>query len=226
MENLTFYISFIFGFTSLIGFIIFYKATNYSKTFLIILLACVALQTTLSLSGFYKNSSSIPPRFMLLVAPTILLIIGLFISKRGRQFMDQINLKTLTIFSIIRIPVEIVLFLLFSYHVIPEYMTFEGGNFDIISGITAPVIFYLFFLIKVIGSKVLLIWNFICLGLLLNVVFYALLSIPSVIQQFSFDHPNIAIGFFPFVLLPSCLVPMVLFSHLVSIRRILLKKTI
>ncbi|MES2747144.1 MAG: hypothetical protein V4648_02130 [Bacteroidota bacterium] len=224
MENLPVYISVFFGLTTLVSIALFWKATHYSKSFLAILLFWIGIQTALSLSGFYKVNSTLPPRFTLALLPIIVLIIVTFLSKRGRTFMDSLDGKTLTIFSVIRIPVEIVLFLLFTHKAIPELITFEGRNFDILSGITAPIIYYFGFVKKRLNKTILLIWNFVCLGLLLNVVFYALLSIPSPIQQFAFDQPNIAVAYFPFILLPSCLVPMVLFSHLVVIRQLLTSK--
>jgi hypothetical protein len=74
------------------------------------------------------------------------------------------------------------------------------------------------------NKTLLLAWNFICLGLLLNIVINAALSIRSPVQQFAFDQPNIAVLHFPFVLLPSFIVMIVLFSHLVAIQRLLKKK--
>jgi hypothetical protein len=71
---------------------------------------------------------------------------------------------------------------------------------------------------------VLLIWNVVCLGLLVNIVVIAILSVPTAFQQFGFDQPNIAIGQFPYVWLPSVVVPIVLLSHLVIIRSLVLKK--
>ncbi|TAH22438.1 MAG: hypothetical protein EAZ08_00730 [Cytophagales bacterium] len=47
-------------------------------------------------------------------------------------------LKNLIYLNIVRIPVEIILFWLFVNKAIPELMTFEGRNLDIIAGITAP----------------------------------------------------------------------------------------
>jgi hypothetical protein len=67
----------------------------------------------------------------------------------------------------------------------------------------------------------LLLWNFICLGLLINIVVNAVLSAPSVFQQFAFGQPNTAILYFPFVWLPCCVVPLVLLAHLTSIRKLL-----
>ena len=99
-------------------------------------------------------------------------------------------------------------------------MTFEGRNFDIVSGITAPIIFYFFFVKKSWRVSLLLAWNFICLGLLLNIVVNAALSAPFAFQQFAFDQPNIAVLHFPFVWLPSFIVVIVLLSHLAAIRKL------
>ncbi|HVF96549.1 MAG TPA: hypothetical protein VM871_04480, partial [Flavisolibacter sp.] len=38
---------------------------------------------------------------------------------------------------------------------------------------------------------------------------------------FAFDQPNIAVLYFPFIWLPSFIVPVVLLSHLVCIRQLL-----
>jgi len=100
-------------------------------------------------------------------------------------------------------------------------MTFEGRNFDILSGITAPVIYYFGFKGKGLNTKLLLTWNFICLTLLINIVINAILSVPFSFQKFGFDQPNIALLYFPFIWLPCCIVPLVLLAHLASIRKLL-----
>ena len=221
MENLPIYISIVFLLTTILTAGLFYKATNNSKTTIIILLTWMTLQTFIGLSGFYTVTDTIPPRFLLLVLPPALLIIGLFTTSRGRKYIDSLDLKTLTILHTIRIPVEFVLFWLFVNKAVPELMTFEGRNFDIISGLTAPIIFYFGFIKKQIHKKAILLWNFICLGLLINIVANAVLSAPFPFQKFAFDQPNIAVLYFPFNWLPSCVVPLVLLSHLVVIRQLL-----
>lgn len=155
------------------------------------------------------------------ILPPILVIILLFATSKGRQFFDSLPLKNITYLNIVRIPVEIILFWLFINKAIPELMTFEGRNFDILAGISAPVMAYLVFTKKKLNRNALLIWNFICLGLLLNIVINALLSAPFPLQQFAFDQPNIAILNFPFSWLPTFVVPIVLFGHLVSIRQLI-----
>lgn len=200
---------------------LFYKASNNSKTTLIIILTWVSLQAILGLSGFYKVTDTIPPRFLLLVLPPVLFIIGFFATSNGRQFLDSFDAKTLTLLHTFTVPVEIVLFLLFIHKAVPGLMTFEGRNFDILAGMTAPVIFYFGFIRKRLDRKIVLMWNFICLGLLLNIVVNAFLSAPFPFQKFAFDQPNIAVLYFPFNWLPSCVVPLVLLSHLATIRQLL-----
>mgnify|MGYP003376458549 CR=1 FL=1 len=136
------------------------------------------------------------------------------------------DIKALTLLHIVRVPVEIVLFRLFIYIMIPELMTFEGRNFDIISGISAPLIYYFGFVQKQLSNKIIIIWNVLCLMLLFNIVINAVFSAPFPFQKFAFDQPNIAILYFPFNWLPSCVVPIVLFSHIVAIRQILKVKTL
>lgn len=221
MENLPAFISIVFGLTTLLTVGLFYKATNNSKLTLVILLIWLAIQAAIGLSGFYTVTDTIPPRFLLLVVPPILLIIGLFTTSSGRQYIDSLDIKTLTILHTIRIPVEVVLFWLFVNRTVPELMTFEGRNFDIISGLTAPAIFYFGFIKNQIDKKLILVWNFICLGLLINIVVNAVLSAPFPFQKFAFDQPNIAVLYFPFNWLPSCVVPLVLLSHLATIRQLL-----
>lgn len=218
------YVNIAFIITTLLTIFLFYKATNNSKTTLVIIFLWILLQATLSLSGFYTITNTFPPRFALLGLPAILFIIGLFVSEKGRVYIDSLDMKTLTLLHVIRIPVEICLYWLFLHKAIPQLMTFEGRNFDIIAGLTAPLIFYFGYVKNYIGKTILLLWNFICLGLLLNIVVNAILSAPSAFQQFGFEQPNTAIIYFPFVWLPSCVVPLVLFAHLTSIRKLLSTK--
>lgn len=220
MENLPVYISILFGLTTILTTWLFYIAAGNSKPVLLIILIWLAVQALIASSGFYTVTDTTPPRFLLLVLPPFLGITGLFMSPKGRKFIDSLDLKRLTILHTIRIPVEIVLFFLFIYKAVPELMTFEGRNFDILSGITAPVIFYFAFVRKQFGRKVLLIWNVICLVLLINIVSNAILSAPFPLQQFAFEQPNIAVLYFPFIWLPCCVVPLVLLSHLAAIRQL------
>lgn len=225
MDTIPFHINLLFILTSFLSFILFYKATRQSKPTIIILVTWIILQTILGWSGFFQVTDMIPPRLLMFVLATLLLIIGLFSTPDGRNFIDALELKQLCLVHLVRIPVEIVLYLLFLQKAIPELMTLSGRNYDILSGITAPIIYYFGFQKKILSINIILIWNFVCLGLLLNIVVNAVLAAPFPFQQFAFDQPNIAVLHFPFNWLPTLIVPIVLFSHLASIRQLMNKNS-
>jgi hypothetical protein len=220
MENIPLlaFVSFIL--ITLVAVFIFYKATRHSKLFLVIIAGWMILQGALALSGFYKATGGLPPRFFLVIGPPMLAIAGLFLTSKGRAFIDNTNLKYLLAIHIIRIPVEGMLFYLFLKKAIPQLMTFEGWNLDVISGLTASLALIVYYSNLKWKRVILLAWNFICLALLINIVVIALLSAPFAFQQLAFDQPNVAILYFPFVYLPAVVVPLVLFSHLAAIRRL------
>jgi hypothetical protein len=235
IDNLPTYISLAFGLTTAVTLLFFVwtirnsdsEQTRKKATPICIgLIIWLAIQSVLSLKNIYNvETNSFPPKIMLLgILPTMLTIVVLFTTSKGRLFIDSLPLKNLTYLNIVRIPVEIILFWLFINKAVPELMTFEGRNFDIISGITAPCIAYFGLTKTKLNRKTILIWNFICLGLLLNIVSNALLSVPSPIQKFAFEQPNIAILNFPFSWLPTFIVPIVLLGHLTSIRQLLKEK--
>ncbi len=218
MENTDYTAAILFLLTTVITVLLFYIASNKSGRGLVILTIWLLFQSLLSLSGFYQLTYTIPPRITVLLLPAIVFIIALFGSSRGRYFIDQLNPSLLCLMFVIRIPVELVLYELFLKGQVPKGMTFAGGNYDIFSGLSAPVIYYYGFVKKLIDRKIILVWNFICLGLLSSVVIHALLSVPTPFQLRDFNQPNIAILHFPYTLLPSLIVPLVLFSHLAIFR--------
>lgn len=234
IDNLPTYISLTFGLTT-VGILLLFiwtirssysEQTRKKTTPIFIGLAIwLALQAVLTLQNIYNSDTdSFPPKIILTgILPPILTIILLFSTSRGRRFMDSLPLKNLTYLNIVRIPVEIVLYWLFLNKVVPELMTFEGRNFDILAGISAPIIAYFGLTRTNLKRQTILIWNLICLGLLINIVVNALFSAPSPIQKFAFDQPNIAILYFPFSWLPTFIVPIVLFGHLTSIKQLLQK---
>ena len=224
METLPIYISILFGIITAIAIWLFYKVTNHSKLSVAVIFIWLILQGIVASSGFYTITNTIPPRFTFLILPPVLFIIILFTAKSGKNFIDNLNLAYLVLFHTIRIGVEVVLLLLCIQKAIPSIMIFEGRNFDIVSGLTAPIIYYFGFIKKKLGRSILLVWNFICLVLLANIVITAVLSAPFSFQQFGFEQPNIALLYFPFIFLPCFIVPAVLFCHLASIRQLLKEK--
>lgn len=219
--QLPYSVSIIFGVSAILSGFFIYKASHFDTKTGIFLLLYVLFQGILGFFHFYEEIEAIPPRFPLLLVPAFVVIGLIFFTQKGKKYIDSLDVSTLTILHIVRIPVEIGLFWLYIHKAIPQLMTFEGRNVDILAGISAPIIYYLFFVKKKINERILLIWNVICLLFLANIVIHAILSTPTFVQQFAFEQPNIAIFYFPFHLLPSFIVPVVLFAHLVAIKKYL-----
>ncbi|MBC8153846.1 MAG: hypothetical protein H7Z72_13135 [Bacteroidetes bacterium] len=226
ISQLPSHVGLVFGLTTALTIWLFYQATNKSNVTLVVLLVWLVLQTGLGLAGFYQKKDSVPPRFLVLVVLPLLQLIGLLLAHRGIRFIDSLCPDWLTLLHVVRMPVEVVLFWLFTSGTVPQLMTFEGRNFDILSGLSAPIVYYFGFIRGQLPRSILVPWNLICLGLLLNIVLFAILSAPSPIQRMAFDQPNVAISYFPFVWLPSVIVSIVLVAHVSALRQLMFSPAI
>lgn len=225
------YVSIIFILTTILTIALFYRtcarvSPTIAQKILVVLGAWIALQGILAASDFYLKTDAMPPRLAFAVVPAFATMIYFLVTKKGQNFIDRLPLKDLTLIHICRVPVEIVLFWLYLNEQIPRSMTFEGRNFDILSGLTALPLALWAFKNSELKWNINLIWNFVCLILVLNVVAIGILSAPTPFQQFAFNQPNIGVLKFPFVWLPSVIVPIVIFSHLVAIRQLLNAKKV
>ncbi len=227
MENIPTWVEVTFLIAAVYTIIMFYLSNGRPKLLTgIIIIWCIA-QSALAYSGFYPESDpeTMPPRFTLVLLPaTLLIIYGCF--GKGRKWMlENRNTKISTFLHMVRIPVEIVLHQLFIYHMIPELMTYEGRNFDILAGITALIVGVLYWNGK-ISDKILLAWNFIGLFLIFFILFNGILSAELPFQMFAFDQPNRALNYFPFILLPAMIVPMVVYTHISDIINLMQKRNL
>lgn len=216
MPQFPLFLSLAFGLTTALTVGLFYRAARRSGPVLL-LLGWLLLQGAVALMGFYLRTDTLPPRLGLLLGPPLLVIGGLFATAPGRRFLARLRPEGLTLLHAVRVPVELVLLGLYRYGSVPRLMTFEGRNWDILAGLSAPLVYYLVFRRQRGGRGVLLTWNLLSLGLLLNIVANAVLAAPTPWQRWGFEQPNVAVLHFPFAWLPGCVVPLVLLAHLTAI---------
>ena len=214
ITDLPIYVYVTFLVAILFSLVMFYFASNKSLNFIVVIVLWGILQNLLAISGFYERTLTVPPRLMLIISPMVAIVISSIFSNKMKNWLNTFNLKQLTYLHSVRILVEVVLFWLFLAVYVPKLMTFEGRNFDIWAGITAPIVAFIAFRNNKINKPLLWIWNLFSLILFLNVLVNATLSTPTVLQQFAFDQPNIAMTKFPFLLLPAIIVPLVLISNI------------
>lgn len=206
-------ISIIFMIVTVLSVVGLALATSGHKRVLGIFLVWGIITGILAYNGFFEQTQSMPPRFMLIVIPVFIIVFYC----ASITTSESLRLGWLLAIHLLRIPVEIILARLYAEGLIPKLMTFHGWNFDIASGISAVVILALY-LSDHLNRTLLLIWNWAALALLAVIVISAILSAPTPIQQLAFDQPNVAVLQFPFTWLPAIVVPIVLLSHLYIFR--------
>ncbi|HEX6280425.1 MAG TPA: hypothetical protein VFZ49_10490, partial [Pyrinomonadaceae bacterium] len=196
------------------------------RLLLAFVLAWMAITALLARAGFYQNFDVVPPRTFALGALPFLLIPIVYLLFFRDSFLTKLPLTVLTIIHVIRIPIEIVLLWLYQSGQVPVEMTFEGRNFDILSGITAPFVYLLAFRRDRPNRSVLILWNVAALALLTNIVTIAILAFPSPFQMVGLDQPNIGVTYFPFIWLPAVVVPIVFFCHVASLWKLIFQETL
>ena len=222
IQNLSIWIEILFVLVFLITLALFYFSNGRPKKVITGIIFWSIIQMALSLIGFYQIQSSFP-RFVLVLFPAFLCVgIGL-LPKQISWMLNKRNTRLSTFLHTVRFPIEIILFQLYLNEMIPQLMTFEGRNFDIIIGITAPLVGY-FHIKKLINHSTLIFWNVLGLFLVSFILLNGILSSELPFQQFAFDQPNKAVTFFPFILLPAVVVPIVLWTHITDILKLVKQK--
>jgi hypothetical protein len=195
---------------------------RFKNTVLISLLAWAVIIAIASLSGFAGNFSRFPFNIApFLFIPLITVMVFTF-SKTLKELLLHMEPSHLIHLQVFRVFVEILLWMLFMQNLLPQQMSFEGRNFDILAGLTAPIVAYLA-IRKKISKGFLIGWNIACLGLLINIVTIAILSMPTPFQYFTNEPSNTIVTQFPFVYLPTFLVPLAYMLHFFSLRQLLMK---
>ena len=216
IDKLPFWTEILFLIALITSLILFYYSNGKPKKLISIILIWSLFLSLISYYGFFQNTDVQPPRFGLVLIPVFGFIIYGLLKKQRAWIYKKRNIKISTFLHTVRLPVEIVLLQLFLVGSIPELMTFEGKNYDIVMGISAPIIGSLF-LFNVIKKRHLLAWNIIGLIMIFCILFIGIFSAVLPIQLFAFEQPNIGINYFPFVLLPGVIVPLVIYTHITDI---------
>lgn len=186
----------------------------------VFLLGYLLLPAVLAGTGRLDRYDPMPaPALLLILALTVGTVVTAF-SRIGDWVGGALSLAVLVGFQGFRIPVELLLHRLFVEGVVPVQMTYAGRNFDIVSGATALLVAGWISRRRDVARGLLLAWNFLGLALLVNIVAIAVLSTPVSFRRFPDGPANTLPSVFPFVWLPTILVQMALFGHLVLFRRL------
>jgi hypothetical protein len=172
----------------------------------------------LALSGLLADVTRRPPLFM----PMMLSVVGLAALAAASPFgtlVGRLPLAALVGAQAFRLPLEFVMREAAREGVMPVQMSFEGYNFDVLTGAFALVLGVVLHF-REVSRTVLLAWNALGALLLFNVVTIAVVSMPW-FAAFGKGRTSDWVLHFPFVYLPAVLVAAALFGHIVTFRRLL-----
>jgi hypothetical protein len=186
----------------------------------------IAIVTVLSYRGFFANFSNLPPRpalAMLIPLPVVLLF---SFSKTGIKLLQLVPAHWLIFMQSFRVFVEVLIWFAFLADRLPVQMSFEGRNFDALTGLLAIPAGVLLLVKKEWSRVVTVAFNVLGLALLINIVVVGLLSMPTPLRYFMNEPSNKLLAQFPLILLPAFMVPLAYSLHVFSLRRLYIERNI
>ncbi len=192
--------------------------TRYKRVLILVMLLWQVYLIIMGTSGFLA-SFSLPPRMPLLIIVPLFISMGVFLNKnKNKQWIQSIPPIWLTAFQSFRIVVETLFVLSLPTGVLHENVTIEGYNYDMVVGISAPIIALMVYYSKKLPNKLLTAWNIFGLTVLACTVF-VFMSTAFFPQIYGFETTPLStdFGMYPYVLVPGLLMPAAVFMHVLSL---------
>jgi uncharacterized membrane protein len=199
----------------------FQNKNKHRRVFVAVFGLWIVFLAVASLSGFTSDFSSLPPKMFIVVVPPLIGIILLVKNWKSTDYLSSISPYSLIYLQIFRVPVEIILWYLHQQNKIPIQMTFEGLNYDIISGFLPFLVVILMKYSPSNAKNIGITYNVVGLLLLLNIVVIAILSFPTPFRYFMEEPTNTLLSHYPAILLPGLLVPIAYYAHIYSIKQLM-----
>jgi hypothetical protein len=167
--------------------------------------------------GYMRDASLRPPGILWVVGPVVLFVVFVVRSNIGASVVAAIPLWLILGFESFRIGVELLVHRLWEDGLVPKLLTYEGGNVDMVFGLSAPIIAWIATTGRP-GLRLAMGWNVLGLLSLANVTASAVLTGP--LKLISTEVPTVAMGFFPYTFIPGFLAPLAVTFHVLAIRAI------
>ena len=183
-------------------------------------LAWMAISGGLAAGGYLARFDHVPPPVMVVVVICLSLATAYGFSAAGLQLAESMPFTLLIGAQAFRLPLELVMHQAAAEKIMPVQMSYSGSNFDILSGIGAAIVGLLAW--RGMAPRWLIAaWNLMGFALLLTIVGIAVASMPM-LHAFGKEPArlNTWICFFPFIWLPTVLVPAALLGHILVWRRL------
>lgn len=145
---------------------------------------------------------------------------GAAFSRVGAALMAAVGPVGLIGFQFFRVPVAMFLRGMYQAGQVPVQLTYQGLNFDLFVGLTAPAMAWLVWRGKA-RSYAIWAWNAFGLVLLIEAIVIAALSMPTEFRVFTNEPASTFSTSPPYIWLPTVLAPAALVGHLLVLRWLL-----
>lgn len=167
-------------------------------------------------SGVLGRFDRFPPPVAGFLALIVAASFAVAFSRLGDALVDHVPLAGLIGFQAFRVVAEAVLYVGHHEGLAPVQMTFEGYNFDVVTGLTAiPVA-----LLVRGGARrgLAYAWNVMGVAMLVVIAFLAMTSMPTPMRLFAEDNTWVTRA--PYSLLPGVLVSAAITGHVLAFRKL------
>ncbi len=161
--------------------------------------------------------AGVPPLPMLLSLPAVGLAMFCARSRFGGRLAGAIPAYVLMGLESFRIVVEFLLHELFLIGLVPRMLTYEGANFDVLIGLSAPFVAWLL-ATKRLAPRGAIAWNLVGIAMVANVVVRSILTTPGPTRLIDTEIANQAVTLFPYTFIPGFLAPLAVLLHVLAIR--------
>jgi hypothetical protein len=141
------------------------------------------------------------------------------LSRRGSELVKVLPAHWPVYLQSFRIVVELALWMAVREGALPVQLSFEGLNFDVVTGLLALPVGYYCYVKRSAPSWVVVAYNILGLLLLVNVLVIAVLSFPTPLRVFHNEPSGALLAYFPYIYLPGLLVPLAYTLHIFSLRQ-------
>jgi len=180
----------------------------------------LAVTAGLASSGVFASFAN-TPLMMFPILGTVALVTFVALGPASARIVEQVPIAWLVGFQAFRLPLELVLHEWYAQGTLPIQMTYEGANFDIVTGILALAVGLVLVarLLPPAPQRALVaVFNVAGFCLLCNVMFIAMRSVPSPLRGYTNDPPILLAFHTPYTWILFVCVAAALWGHLVVFR--------
>lgn len=182
-------------------------------------LLVMALSALAAISGRLARFDAFPPPMFLMIPSVLIMGFGVGLSGIGRHAADMLPLVSLIGLQTFRLPLEVLMHRAGVLGIMPPQLSYGGYQFDIVTGLTACLLYGLMRSGAAVPRWALWAWNVWGWWCLFVIAVIAVTTSP-VLRLFGDDPRNVNtwVLYFPYVWLPVVLVTVAIAGHVMVTR--------